>query len=175
MHRRGCHAWTDRRARSDESTRLGNRSTLFADGATKQNGNVEATLKNGQQAALAAITWAVLIGFPAAQTGNPPKENQLNPGSVRPGGGKTVVIGCLSSDGAATSPKFSISESRAKPPVPTYRLEGDADFLRVHVGHTVEIGGPVTPATGTQGNGNAAPTLKVESLAYVSKTCLKYP
>src|SRR5262245_6796661 len=137
-------------------------------------------MKNSRQAALATIVWAMLTGFPAAQAGtpaaqagDPPKENQLNPGTVRPGGGKSVVIGCLSSQGNATSPTFLVSDSRAKPPA-IYRLEGNVDLLRVHVGHTVEVGGPVTPTTGAQGDSNTPPTLKVDSLAYISKTCLKY-
>src|SRR5262245_36122182 len=129
-------------------------------------------MKNGRQAAVAAITWAMLTGFPAAQAGNP-KDTQLNPGSVRPGGGKSVVIGCVSSEGNATSPTFLVSDSRSKPPA-IYRLEGDVNLLRVHVGHTIEVGGPITAATAARGASNAPPTLKVESLSYISKTCLKY-
>jgi len=130
-------------------------------------------MKNGRQTALAAITWATLTGLPAAQAGLT-KDTQLNPGNVKPGGGKPLVIGCLSSEGNATSPTFVLSDSRAKPPA-LYHLTGDIEMLRVHVGHTIEVGGPITPAPNTRANSTAPPTLKVESLAYVAKTCLKYP
>jgi hypothetical protein len=129
-------------------------------------------MKKCWQATLSAIMWAMVTGFPAAQAGLP-RETQLGPLSVKPGDGKSIVIGCVSSEGQATSPTFVISDSRAKPPA-RYRLDGHADLLQVHVGHTVEIGGPVTPATGTLSDGHAAPTLKVESLAYISTTCVKY-
>jgi hypothetical protein len=132
---------------------------------------METTMKNCRHATLTAITWAILTGFPAAQAGLP-RESQLNPGGVKPGGGKDIVIGCVSHEGEATSPTFVISDSRSKPPA-IYRLDGNADLLRVHVGHTVEIGGAMTPATGTRSDGNAT-TLKVESLSYISTTCIKY-
>jgi hypothetical protein len=129
-------------------------------------------VKNGRQAALVAMTWAMLSGWPAAQAGLP-KDTQLNPGSVKPGGGKPLVIGCLSSEGDATAPTFVLSDSRAKPPA-IYHLTGDVDLLRMHLGHTIEVGGPITSTNDTRGTGTAPPTLKVESLAYVAKTCLKY-
>jgi len=54
------------------------------------------------------------------------------------------------------------------------RLDGDADLLRMHIGHTVEIGGPITPASSTGAGANAsARTLKVQSLIYISTTCVK--
>ncbi len=124
------------------------------------------------RAAVAAILWATLIGLPAAQTGIP-KGTQLNPGRVTPGAGNFVVIGCVSREGQNTPPMFVITDSRSKPPA-RYRLDGDADLLRMHVGHTVEIGGPITPASGTRGGANASSlTLTVLSLTYISTTCLK--
>jgi len=124
------------------------------------------------RAGVAAILWATLIGLPAAQTGIP-KGTQLNPGRVTPGAGNFVVIGCVSREGQNTPPMFVITDSRSKPPG-RYRLDGDADLLRMHVGHTVEIGGPITPASGTRGGANASSlTLTVLSLTYISTTCLK--
>ena len=124
------------------------------------------------RAAVAAILWATLIGLPAAQTGIP-KGTQLNPGRVTPGAGNFVVIGCVSREGQNTPPMFVITDSRSKPPA-RYRLDGDADLLRMHVGHTVEIGGPITPASSTGAGANAsARTLKVQSLIYISTTCVK--
>ena len=124
------------------------------------------------RAAIGAIAWASLIGLPAAQTGIP-KGTQLNPGRVTAGGGNFIVIGCVAREGQGTSPTFEIIDSRSKPPA-HYRLDGDADLLRMHVGHTVEIGGPITPASGARGAVNTgAPTLKVQSLTYISTTCIK--
>ena len=124
------------------------------------------------RAAIGAIIWATLTGLPAAQTGIP-KETQLNPGRVTAGAGNYIAIGCVFREGDSTTPTFVMTDSRAKPPAP-YRLDGDADLLRTHVGHTVEIGGPITPASRTGGGANAtAPTLKVQSLIYISTTCVK--
>ena len=117
-----------------------------------------------------AIVWVALVGLPAAQTGIP-KATQLNPGRVTSGGGNFIVIGCVGREAQGTPPAFTISDSRPKPPA-LYRLDGDADLLRMHVGHTVEIGGPITPASGARG-GAGAPTLKVLSLTYISTTCVK--
>lgn len=119
-----------------------------------------------------AIIWATMAALPVAQTGIP-KGTQLNPGRVTPGAGNFIVIGCVSREGQATPPTYAITDSRPKPPA-RYRLEGDADLLRTHVGHTVEIGGPITPGSGAPGAANAsAPTLKVLSLIYISTTCSK--
>jgi len=122
-------------------------------------------------AVFATIVWAMLIALPAAQTGIP-KSTELNPGRVAPGNGNFIVIGCVSREGQGTPPTFVITDSRSKPPA-RYRLEGDADLLRLHVGHTVEIGGPMTPASGARGGANAAmPSFTVESLIYIATTCV---
>jgi len=129
-------------------------------------------MRNLLRAALAVIAWTTLAGLPAAQTGIP-KATELNPGGVTPGGGKFIVIGCVSREGQSTPPTFVITDSRSKAPA-VYRLEGDADLLRIHVGHTVEIGGPITAAPARSTGANAVPrNLKVESLAYISTTCVK--
>ena len=125
----------------------------------------------GVSAAWATIVWATLMALPAAQTGIP-KSTELNPGRVAPGNGNFIVIGCVSRAGQGTPPTFVITDSRSKPPA-RYRLEGDADLLRLHVGHTVEIGGPVTPASAARGGADAAmPSFKVESLIYIATTCV---
>ena len=122
-------------------------------------------------AALAAIVWGMLVALPAAQTGIP-KSTELNPGRVAPGNGSFVVIGCVSREGQGTPPTFVITDSRSKPPA-RYRLDGDMDLLRLHVGHTVEIGGGITPASGARGGANTAmASFKVESLIYIATTCV---
>jgi hypothetical protein len=120
---------------------------------------------------MSTVLWAAAIGAAAAQTGIP-KSTQLNPGTVRSGGGKFVVLGCVSQEGQAASPTFVITDSRATPPV-RYRLDGDGDLLHFHVGHTVEIGGPITPAPQAASGTAAVPALKIQSLTYISRSCVK--
>ena len=117
------------------------------------------------RAAISAIVWLTMIGISGAQTGLP-KGTQLNPGRVSVGNGNVIVIGCVSRQGQGGSAAFIITDPRPKPPA-QYRLDGDADLLAMHVGHTLEIGGPITSASA----GAAAPTLKVLSLTYISTTC----
>ena len=122
------------------------------------------------RAVISTIVWSTMIGIPAAQTGIP-KGTQLNPGRVSAGNGNVIVIGCVSRQGEGASAAFIISDPRPKPPA-QYRLEGDADLLRMHVGHTIEVGGPMTSASAASGGaGAAAPTLKVQSLTYISTSC----
>ena len=121
------------------------------------------------RAVIGAILWTAVIAWPAAQTGIP-KSTQLNPGHFTLDAGNFIVIGCVSREGQSTQPTFVITDSRAKPPA-QYRLDGDLDLLRMHVGHTVEIGGPITPASG--GGSTNARILKVQSLTYISMTCVK--
>ena len=115
------------------------------------------------RAAISAIVWLTMIGIPAAQTGIL-KGTQLNPGRVSVGNGNVIVIGCVSRQGEGASAAFIITDPRPKPPA-QYRLDGDADLLAMHVGHILEIGGPLAAASG------GAPTLKVQSLTYISTTC----
>lgn len=121
------------------------------------------------QPVIGAIVWIlILAGAPAAQSKVPglPSGTQLNPGSVSPGGGNSIVIGCISREGQDAAETFVITDSRATPPA-QYRLQGDTDLLRIHVGHTVEIGGPITPSA----TGAITSTLGVKALTYVSTTC----
>lgn len=120
--------------------------------------------------AIIAIIWSIIIGVPRAQTGIP-KGTQLNPGRASAGRGSLIVIGCVGRQGEGTASAYMITDPRSKPPA-QYRLDGDADLLRFHVGHTVEIGGPIAPAPSGGGGANAGvPTLTVKSLTYISTTC----
>jgi hypothetical protein len=89
-----------------------------------------------------------------------------------------VVIGCVSAEaaraggaggGPGNAPRFQITDSRTK--TETYRLDGDPSQLEFHVGHTVEVVGPVTEAPGARGGSSPPPTLKVKSLVYISTSC----
>jgi hypothetical protein len=121
---------------------------------------------------IGGIAWTTMTGLSVAQTGIP-KGTQLNPGRVTAGAGSFIVIGCVSREEQSTTPVFVITDSRAKPPA-RYRLEGDVDLLRLHVGHTVEIAGPITPAADAREGASARlPTLTVQSLTYISRACVK--
>ena len=90
------------------------------------------------QPVIGAIVWTLMLaGAPAAQSKVPglPSGTQLNPGSVSSGGGNYIVIGCISREGQDAAETFVITDSRATPPA-RFRLQGDTDLLRIHVGHT---------------------------------------
>jgi hypothetical protein len=134
-------------------------------------------MERGLQAASAAIVCAATIGLSATQTA------PQNPGQAS-ATRKYVVIGCLSREGPSTPsagsaaparPTFIITDTRGDSPA-TYRLDGDAEQVGLHVGHTVEIAGPIATGPGARGGGNASPavpTLTVQSLTYISTTCAK--
>jgi hypothetical protein len=129
------------------------------------------------QTTVGAMACAMTIGLSAAQTA-PQNSSQT---SMR---GNFVAIGCVSREGqntgqdrgsAASEATFIITDTRGEPPL-KYRLDGNTDQLAIHVGHTVEIAGPVTPVSSARegANGTASlPTLKVQSLTYISTTCAK--
>jgi len=120
------------------------------------------------RALLGATIWAAIIALPAAQQGLP-KGTQQNPGTVKAGNGNFIVLGCVSREGQGNAATYVITDSRPTPPV-QYRLDGDADLLRIHNGHTLEIGGAITPASG----GRGMATLKAQAVTYISPTCVKF-
>ena len=108
-----------------------------------------------------------------AQAPAPPRP-QAAPANARP----FVIPGCVSRETpsastgtAAAPPQFLITDSRGDKPV-VYRLDGDVSELTFHVGHMVEISGPLTapPASRTGPNANAL-VIKVSTLTYLSTTC----
>jgi hypothetical protein len=97
----------------------------------------------------------------------------------RPPANRFVAVGCVSREpasppgrGAAASvPRFLITDNRGDTPT-VYRLDGDEAGLTFHVGHTVEVSGPLSvPPAGLTGSNAKALILKVNSLTYVSPTC----
>ena len=131
---------------------------------------------NAWSYAIGAIACAATVGL-VAQTATPQRSAPSSESAKR-----FVVIGCISRDtqgstasgrGGATGARFFITDTRA-PAGAVYRLDGDQSQLDTHVGHTLEIAGSITAGSGA-GRGNAsAPVLKVESLTYISSSCVKF-
>lgn len=69
-----------------------------------------------------------------------------------------VALGCLES----AQNGFILRDNRSGT---RYRLDGSADMLGWHVGHDLEIHGTF------QGPASETPTLKVDSVVYISRTC----
>jgi hypothetical protein len=116
--------------------------------------------------AIGAIACAVTVGL-VTQTAT-----AQGSGGAR----RFVVIGCVSREtqgSTAGGARFIITDTRVPGGTP-YRLDGDQSQLSLHVGHTLEIAGSVSPGSGS-GRGTAnAPALKVESLVYISASCQKF-
>jgi hypothetical protein len=127
--------------------------------------------------------WLYVIGAIACTAGlwaqtSTPQRPASSSGDTR----REVVIGCISREtqgltaanpGAATGTRFIITDTRGFIITDTrggrasaYRLDGDQSQLDIHVGHTLEIAGPIWPWSERQ-------RLKVESLTYISNTCQK--
>jgi len=80
-----------------------------------------------------------------------------------------TVIGCIAREGAsgAAAQRYTITEKRGDKPN-TYRVQGDAKELEVHVGHTLELKGTLA------GTGRGGPlTLTVAGMTWISTTCAK--
>lgn len=93
-----------------------------------------------------------------AQAGTPGRSSQI------------TVIGCITASASTANPDLTIKDIRGGP-APTFRLTGDAELLKLHVGHTVEIvGSPAGVSPGAAPNANI-PTLKVEKLQWLASRC----
>src|SRR5262245_66680491 len=111
--------------------------------------------------ALAAVTCAALAAHVSA--GQRGENNQAKQDQY-------VILGCVSrqAGGARGSSTYLITDTRGEKPV-IYRLDGDAATLDFHVGHYVEVAGPLTAPA--RGGASARLTLKVVRLSYLSKDC----
>jgi hypothetical protein len=84
--------------------------------------------------------------------------------------GQTTVQGCLQgSDG-----NYTLTDKNGT----TYQLQGDTSKLSAHIGHEVQITGSTTsastapsPTTGTPAGATQQPTLTVQNMKHISKTC----
>ena len=132
--------------------------------------------KNAWLYAIGVIACTATVGL-VAQTATPQRSASENTRHF-------VVIGCVSREtqgattanlGAATGARFIITDMRGGH-ASVYRLDGEQSQLDIHVGHTLEIAGPISSARSSAGRGpNAdAPVLTVESLTYISRSCQKF-
>jgi hypothetical protein len=84
-----------------------------------------------------------------------------------------VILGCISRQpgGARGASTYLLTDTRGETPM-IYRLNGEAATLDFHVGHYVEVAGPLTaPARGGASASARALVMKVERLSYLSKEC----
>src|SRR5262245_31064731 len=114
-------------------------------------------------ALVTALTCAVVAAHVSAgqREGNTPAKEQY------------VILGCVSRQpGAARGTStYLITDTRGEKPV-IYRLDGDAAALEFHVGHYVEVAGPLaSPARGGASAGTRALVIKVERVSYLLKDC----
>ncbi len=84
--------------------------------------------------------------------------------------GQTSVEGCLQNSNG----NYTLTDDSGN----TYQLQGDTAKFSEHVGHEVRITGTTSGATAgssgsdmSSGNSQAQPTLTVQRLKHISKTC----
>jgi len=78
-------------------------------------------------------------------------------------GGRPTVEGCLQ----GSNGNYTLTDSAGT----TYQLAGDTSKLTEHVGHEVEIKGSTSPSSSASAGASSQPTLTVDSVKHVSKTC----
>jgi hypothetical protein len=133
--------------------------------------------ENAWSYAIGVIACAATVGL-VAQTATPQRSASENSRHF-------VVIGCVSREaqgagaanpGPAAGARFIITDTRGGGRASVYRLDGEQTQLELHVGHTLEIAGPISPARSSAGRGpnTDTPVLKVESLTYISTSCQKF-
>jgi hypothetical protein len=74
-----------------------------------------------------------------------------------------TVEGCLQ----GSNGNYTLTDSAGT----TYQLAGDTSKLTEHVGHEVEIKGSTSPSSSASTGASSQPTLTVDSVKHVSKTC----
>jgi hypothetical protein len=110
------------------------------------------------------VMMSVVIAAAATSAQTPLSRSQATPATTR-----FVAIGCISRESGGAQP-FLITDMRGDKPS-VYRLDGDPKELQLHVGHTVEITGPLSASSPATGPRSSYRVLKVGSLTYIAKTC----
>src|SRR5438874_13839327 len=116
---------------------------------------------------LLAISLLVSAAWVQAQSQYPQTGSSQTGASAS---GQTTVQGCLQgSDGS-----YTLTDKSGT----TYHLQGDTSKLSAHVGHEVQITGSTTsastatsPTAGTATSASQQPTLTIQSMKHISKTC----
>ena len=112
----------------------------------------------------------VLLGYLTAGFVGPQTDSasptQLNPGVIDSSEKTIVITGCVSGSRESVE-TFLITDSRLSPPK-QYRLEADRSVLKFHIGHTIEVRGPVVPSP----EGARMPTVKARSIIYLAESCI---
>lgn len=80
--------------------------------------------------------------------------------------GRYVAIGCLSKQGTGAAARYLVTDPRGEKPT-TYRVQGDAEQLARHVGHTVEVAGALTPPASASGQY----LLKMNTIGWIASSC----
>ena len=97
------------------------------------------------------------------------------PAQAAPASTRYVAIGCLTREAPsaanrpAGSAAFVLADPRGDKPS-VLRLDGDAKQLDLHVGHTMEVAGPLSRAKTPAGE---TLVLKVDRLTWIASTCRK--
>ena len=88
-----------------------------------------------------------------------------------------VILGCVSREGPpaarggqAGAAVFTLRDPRGEGT--TYRLDGDAETLAWHVGHTLELRGSIPPAARGAAATTGLPLFTIASIVYLSPTCV---
>ena len=111
-----------------------------------------------------------------AQRGGPPRPSAS-------AGERFVLIGCITREPAAAgaargrgqaASRYILVDTRDETPA-RYEIQGDAEQLDLHTGHTMEVKGPLTPTAARGTARGSAPTfvMKVESMTWLASSCAK--
>ena len=92
-------------------------------------------------------------------------QTRANSASTSPSG-RYVAIGCLSKQGTGAAARYLVTDPRGEKPT-TYRVQGDAEQLARHVGHTVEVAGALTPPASASGQY----LLKMNTIGWIASSC----
>ena len=124
------------------------------------------------KAFLLALSLLVSVAWVPAQSQYPQTQNPQTESSQTgaTASGQTTVQGCLQGSNGS----YTLTDNTGT----TYQLQGDNSQLSAHVGHEVQITGSTSagsaassPTSSAQSAGTQQPTLTVQSVKHISKSC----